>query len=289
MSDYLELMKQNMTLRGFSPHTHNAYLRELKLFENFHQQPAEDLNETHIRQYLLYLISTKKLSHSSVNIAYSALKFFYEFSLKRLLVLDSIPRAKRERRLPVVLSADEIQQILASLTSIKQQAIIMTIYGGGLRLSEATNLRIEDIDSKNMQIRVLRGKGNSTRYTILSQKNLLILREYWKMYRPDSWLFPSPAKSDSPLNPRSIESFFSNARRKAGIIKPASIHSLRHSFATHLLENGVNLRIIQQLLGHRDIDTTCLYLHLVSPKSLQISSPLDLWKVDNHGEDTNHG
>jgi integrase/recombinase XerD len=282
MSEYLELMKQNMELRGFSSNTNETYLRYLKYFEDFHQKPAEDLNDNHIREYLHHLIATKNASHSSVNIAYSALKFFFEFTLKRPLALQSVPRTKKERRLPVVLSPDEIQQILVSLTNLKHRTIIMTIYGGGLRLSEAAYLRIEDIDSKNMQIRVFAGKGNCTRYTILSQKNLLMLRDYWKTYRPSSWLFPAATNSNIPINPRCIEAFFLTARHKSGIIKPASIHSLRHSFATHLLENGVNIRVIQQLLGHKDINTTCRYLHLVSPKFLQISSPLDLWEEDNH-------
>jgi integrase/recombinase XerD len=280
MQHYLRLMKENMVLKGFSKNTQESYLSNLILFERFYNQEAQNLNETNIRDYLLYLINVKKCSNSTLNVAYSALKFFFTKTLKYSFNLEEIPRAKKQHRLPIVLSKVEINQILAATTNIKYKALFMTIYGGGLRLSEAANLKIEDIDSNNMQIRVLNGKGSSTRYTILSQKNLLILREYWKIHRPSLWLF-SGAIPNYHINPRTIGRTFTEIRKKAGIKKAASVHSLRHSFATHLLENGVNLRIIQLLLGHRNIKTTCTYLHVISPAVLNVSSPLDLLE-DSH-------
>lgn len=280
MSDYLELMKQNMDLRGFSPGTKEVYLRQLRFFMAYCQQPPEIMNETHVREYLQHLIITKNASHSSVNIAYNALKFFFEFSLKRDFIMKHIPRAKKEKRLPVVLSQEEVQQIFSVTTNLKHKAILMTIYGGGLRVSEAANLKISNIDSQNMQIHVQLGKGKVDRYTILSQTNLDILRQYWLRYRPKPWLFPG-ASSDKPISPDAIKQVFYQVKKKAGISKPASVHSLRHSFATHLLEAGTHLLYIQKFLGHVRIATTCRYLHLMRASILKVKSPLDFLDDEN--------
>lgn len=281
MSDPKELMQQNMVLRGFAPETQKIYLRQIHFFESFYKQLAEDLDSTAVREYLNHLISVKNISRSRVNIAYSALKFFFNSTLHRDWVMKEIPRAKKSRLLPVALSRQEIQHLFSVIPNLKHRTIFMTIYGAGLRISEAIHLKPEDIDSKNMQIRVRQGKGNADRYTLLSQKNLSILRDYWRAYRPSLWLFEGNIP-DKPIDPHSVQKIFQKARKKAGILKHATVHSLRHSFATHLLEDGVNIRIIQQLLGHSNINTTCRYLHLVNPKALHISSPLDsAWGDDN--------
>lgn len=277
MSNPKELMQQNMILRGFSPETQKVYLSQIRFFESFFQQPAENLDSSAVREYLHHLITVRNLSRSRINIAYSAMKFFFASTLQRDWVMKEIPRAKKDSRLPVVLNRVEIQHLFSVIPNLKHLTIFTTIYGSGLRISEAVHLKLEDIDSKNMQIRVRQSKGNSDRYTLLSQKNLLLLRDYWRKYQPSIWLFEGQ-NSTKPIDAHSIRKVFQKARKKAGILKPATVHSLRHSFATHLLEDGVNIRVIQQLLGHSNIHTTCHYLHLVSPHALHISSPLDSFK-----------
>jgi integrase/recombinase XerD len=273
MFEQLEVVKQTMELRGLSPHTKEAYFRQIKFFLSYHQKPAAELDGAHVRDYLYHLITVKNASRSTANLAYSALKFFFEYGLQRDLMMKHIPRSKKEKRLPVVLSQDEIQRIFSVISNLKHKAILMTVYSAGLRVSEAANLKITDIDSSNMQIRVNQGKGKVDRYTLLSKTNLEILRQYWRVYRPDCWLFPNYL--GHPITTRSIERFFSHAKQKAGIKKLASIHSLRHSFATHLLEDNVNMFYIQKLLGHASIKSTCVYLHLVRAGVLGVTSPLD--------------
>jgi integrase/recombinase XerD len=275
MTDYLRLMKQAMDLRGLRPGTQERYLSQLQFFMAYYQQPPETMEETHVREYLHHLIITKNASRSTVNIAYNALKFFFKYSLRRAFVMEHIPRAKKEKRLPVVLSQQEVRRILAATTNLKHRAILMTIYGAGLRVSEAARLKIANIDSNTMQIHVQLGKGNVDRYTILSQTNLDILRQYWATYRPKLWLFPG-ASSDKPISSASIQQLFYRVKKKAGISKPASVHSLRHSFATHLLEAGTHLLSIQKFLGHSRITTTCRYLHLMPASIMKVKSPLDL-------------
>ncbi|MCL6588972.1 MAG: site-specific integrase [Firmicutes bacterium] len=280
MSEYLEIMKQCMDLRGFSPHTKKAYLKEIRFFLAHHHQPVEFLTEKNIREYLYYLISSQDASNSKVDIAYSAIKFFFEFCLQQHLNFRYIPRSKKEKRLPCLLSRNEIKRIFDVTSNLKHKAILMTIYGAGLRVSEATHLQITDIDSSNMQIQIRQGKGKVDRYALLSQVNLNILRQYWTVYRPKNWLFPgSPA--NKPMDRTSINHIFYNMKLKAGITKNATVHSLRHSFATHLLEDGTSLLYIQKLLGHTRITTTCRYLHLARITTLNVTSPLDRMD-DNH-------
>jgi integrase/recombinase XerD len=179
MSNPKELMQQNMVLRGFAPETQKVYLSQIRFFESFHQQLAENLDSSAVREYLHHLIAVRNLSRSRINIAYSALKFFFVSTLQQDWVMKEIPRAKKISRLPVVLTRGEIQHLFSVvIPNLKHLTIFTTIYGSGLRISEAVHLKLEDIDSKNMQIRVRQGKGNSDRYTLLSQKNLLLLRDY---------------------------------------------------------------------------------------------------------------
>ena len=274
MSDYLEIMEQCMVLRGFSPSTKENYLRQVRFFLAYCHQPVELLTEKNIRDYLHYLISNKNASYSTVDIAYSALKFYFKFCLHQQWVFKHIPRSKKEKRLPCHLSRDEVKKIFDVTSNLKHKAILMTIYGAGLRVSEAVHLQIADIDSPNMQIRIQQGKGKVDRYTLLSQVNLNILRQYWTAYRPKNWLFPG-RPIDKPLDRVSVHLFFYKSKVKAGITKNATVHSLRHSFATHLLEDGVSLIHIQQLLGHARLSTTCRYLHLTRITTLNVTSPLN--------------
>jgi site-specific recombinase XerD len=241
---------------------------------HFHRSP-EELGEKEIRDYLHYLIQEKRASQSGVSQAYSALKFFYETTLKRDWNGFGIPRVQKGKKLPVVLSQQEIQVILSAIRNLKHRALLMTIYSAGLRLSEVVRLKVSDIDSQRMMIRVQQGKGQKDRYTLLAQRTLEVLRDYWKEYRPSGWLFPGKTAAE-PLSVSSVQKVFEKVLLRAGVKKQASVHTLRHSFATHLLEAGTDLYHIQRLLGHTTPNTTAVYLH-VSRKDLGgLISPIDL-------------
>ena len=284
MSELHDKMLQDMQLRGFSPNTQKTYLKNLQFFEKFFQKPARQLNQDDLRNYLLHLITVKKVSGEYVDSVYSSLKFFYEKTLGRTWNMTEIPRLKRTKKLPVVLSRNEIKQLLTVTSNLKFKAMFATAYSGGLRVSEIAHLKISDIDSENMQILIRQGKGDLDRFTLLSKTNLEILRHYWRQYRPIEWLFPGKLPGQ-PLRTRAIQDAFLKMRNKAGIDKKATIHSLRHSFATHLLENGTDILRIQRLLGHANISTTLLYLQVAKVKLLQVKSPLDsLDEVVEHGD-----
>jgi integrase/recombinase XerD len=228
-----------------------------------------------VKNYLHYIISKKKASCSSVNGCYSGIKFFYENVLGRDWNMRNVPRIKRHKKLPSVLSPREVKSLFDVTTNLKHKAILMTVYSAGLRVSEASRLKVIDIDSKSMQIIIRQGKGNKDRYSLLSNSNLEILREYFKVYKPKDWLFPGQVLGN-PLTTKSMGKVFQEAKTKAGITKKSSIHTLRHSFATHLLENKTDLCYIQQLLGHSNLSTTSVYLHLRRLDVLKIISPLDV-------------
>lgn len=275
MSDLKEQMKQNMVLRGFSPKTQYGYLNHVRYFQEHFQKPLEEMGESEIKEFLLYSITERKLSRAFVNTTYSALKFMYETTMGRNWDMHHIPRSKKEKRLPVPLSTDEIQKLFSVTSNLKHKTILMTTYGAGLRVSEVAKLTINDIDSKNMQILIRLAKGNVDRYSLLSHVNLEILRRYYREFQPKVWLFPGNIPGNH-IHTRSIQRIFEEAKDKAGINKKATVHSLRHSFATHLLEAGVNIVYIQKLLGHMNIRTTIQYLHLVRVKVLGVKSPLDM-------------
>lgn len=274
----MSILKENMTmdlqLKGFSEKTQKTYISHVKAYSKYFGQSPDMLGVNEIKQYLHYLITERKLSKAYINITYSALKFFYTVTLGREWEMKQIPRVKKDKKLPTVLSKGEVQKIFDATTNLKHKAILMTVYGGGLRVSEVANLKPGDIDSANMQIHIRLGKGNKDRYTILAKVNLTILREYWKLYRPGIWLFPSVNPVDH-LCTRTMERVFEQSKQKAGIKKDVSIHTLRHSFATHMLESGVAINYIQLLLGHTSPKTTCIYIHLARKDALNLKSPLD--------------
>jgi site-specific recombinase XerD len=265
----------DLELKGYSPKTVDAYVRYAKKFIQHYQEPIEQLRTDEIRNYLHYLIVNKKCSNSYVNVNYSALKFLYKNTLNKQWNVDKIPRLKKDKKLPVILSKQEVKSIFSVTSNLKHKAIFMTIYSAGLRISEANSLIIDDIDSNNMQIRVRQGKGKKDRYTLLSQKNLSILREYWKNYRPKYWLFPGNP-STKAISPRTIQQVFKQSLSKARINKNATVHTLRHCFATHLLEAGVDIFHIQKLMGHASPKTTAIYIHLTRKDILDVISPLDM-------------
>jgi|TARA_B100000315_G_scaffold12426_1_gene11768 site-specific recombinase XerD len=277
MSELRERLERDLELKGFSPRTRACYLSWVKDYARYFGRSPDQLGTEEIRIYLHYLIGEKKASRSGVAQAYSALKFFYTTTLERGFALSKIPRIKVSKKLPVVLSFAEIQAIFECVSNLKHRAILMTIYSAGLRLSEGAGLKVTDIDSQRMLIRVDQGKGNQDRYTLLSEDTLCILRRYWKICRPVEWLFPGTRK-DRSIHVSSIQKVFKQARQEAGIKKPASVHTLRHSFATHLLEAGADLFHIQKLLGHKSVKTTAIYLHVSRKDLTGIVSPLDFFQ-----------
>lgn len=268
-------MKMDMELKNLSKRTIETYLTCMKRFASYYGKSPDKIDHNVIRDYLYYLLKEKNLSQATINQTYSALKFFYETTLGRQWDALKIPRSRRIKKLPIVLSKKEVGAILDKLQNLKHRAILMTIYSGGLRLGEAINLKVSDIDSQRMMIRVCQGKGNKDRYTLLGKRTLETLRVYWKTYRPNDWLFPSTHR-DEPIGPSSIQKVFHEALIKARIKKKASVHTLRHSFATHLLEEGTEIPYIQNLLGHSDSRTTSIYLHVARKRLSKVVSPIDL-------------
>jgi integrase/recombinase XerD len=274
MGKLREQMKMDLKLKGYSPKTQAAYLGYMKNFVRYFGRSPAKMGEEEIREYLYHLVTEKDLGDSSINSAYSALKFFYKTTLGRDWNVAKIPRRKTEKRLPVVLDGSEIKQLFAVTTNLKHRALLMTTYSAGLRVSETAHLKVSDVDSKRMQLLVAQGKGKKDRYALLSRVTLNLLRDYWRQYRPFSWLFPGRLP-ERPISTRSIQKVFEKAKRKAGIKKPATVHTLRHSFATHLLEAGTDIYHIQKLLGHTSPKTTAIYIHLRRQDLLNIVSPLD--------------
>ena len=274
MGAFRDRMKMDMELKNFSIKTIKSYLSWMKNYTLHYGMSPDKLGDEDIRNYLYYLLKEKKASQSSVNQAYSALKFFYEKSLGRTWNEDKIPRSKVPKRLPVVLSKEEVQGVFSNTSSVKHRSALMTIYSGGLRLNEATHLKPTDIDSQRMTIKV-RGKGDKDRYTLLGEKALDILRTYWKLYHPSEWLFPSRIPGQ-PVSGSTVQKAFKKSLHLAGIKKKASVHTLRHSFATHLLESGTNLFYIQRLMGHTTSKTTAVYLHVTRKDLTSVKSPIDL-------------
>ena len=279
MSQLRNQMKADLELKGYSPKTVSSYIKQVEGFASYFGKSPDKLGEDEIKKYLHHLITLQR-SDSYINSAYSSLKFLYQVTLKRNWNSIRIPRTKMRKRLPEVLDTSEIKALLNVTTNLKHRAILMTTYAAGLRVSETANLRVGDIDSKRMQIRVQQGKGNKDRYTILSEINLTLLRRYWEEYRPKTWLFPG-SMLDKAITTRTIQKVFENNKTKAGITKNVSVHSLRHSFATHLLESGTDLYYIQRLMGHSSAKTTSIYIHLKQENLLKIKSPLDCWDSDD--------
>ena len=276
METYKEQMQRDMVLRNLSPKTQYLYHNAARGLESHFNKPPDQLNTDDVKSFLVSIVRDRKLSQSSLKIAYSALRFLYETTLGKGWVIDRIPYPKTTRMIPHVLSKGEIQKIFDATVTLKQRAMLMVTYSAGLRANETARLKITDIDSSRMLIRVEQGKGNKDRHTLLSQVALETLRAYWKEYRPKEWLFPRGTNPVEPVPVETIQTAFKRAKRSANLRKPASCHTLRHSFATHLLEAGVDLHTIQVLLGHSSIRTTTVYLHVSNKSLAKIVSPLDL-------------
>jgi len=273
-------MLEDMGIRNFAENTQLSYLQQVSAYARYFHRSPEQLGPEQVRAYQVHLTKTRKLSPASVGIATSALRFLYKVTLKKTWALDDIPMPKRPFKLPVVLSPEEVMHFLNSVVSLKHRTILTAAYAAGLRVSEATHLLVTDIDSQRMVIRVDQGKGHKDRYVMLSPRLLEELRTYWKAVRSKTWLFPGDIPG-RPITRDAVRLACQKARRAAGIAKPITPHSLRHAFATHLLEAGTDVRTIQLLLGHRSLATTSRYLKIATSTVCATTSPLDLLpKVD---------
>jgi integrase/recombinase XerD len=266
---------EDMQLRGLAPTTQRSYIHYVADFANFYKTSPEQLDLEAIRQYELYLLNERKLSPESINCFVAAIQLLYTVTLELPWGKECFPRVRRGHKLPVVLSAEEVGQFFEHVPSLKYRAALMICYGAGLRISEAAGLKVGDIDSSRMLIRVREGKGQKDRYSMLSPRLLAVLRCYWRAARPSGWLFPSTWRLDRHINVASLSQACRDANRTSGIGKRITAHTLRHSFATHLLENGTDTRVIQVLLGHSRIDTTARYTAVSAKVVAATLSPLD--------------
>jgi integrase/recombinase XerD len=267
-------MTEDMLLRNRSPKTIKAYIGWVADFAQYFHTSPDRLGPEHIRSYLLHLLQERQASWDVYRQARLALRFFYTVTLGREWVVDRIPQPKVPKKLPVVLSRDEMARFLDALENPKHRALLMTAYAGGLRLSEVAHLRVEDIDSARMVIHVRQAKGQKDRVVMLSPRLLEVLRAYQKLYRPGPFLFPGQ-KPDRAVALRTVQMVCRRALEASGLSKHVHMHTLRHSFATHLLESGTDLRTIQVLLGHRSFSTTARYLHVTTAALQSTRSPLD--------------
>lgn len=267
--------EEKLKLKGYSKKTIKVYLNHIKNFISFlDSNNVEEISEQSINSYILFLLEEKELSHSFVNQAISSIKFLVDKILYQNVNESEVYRPKQEHKLPNILNKKEIAKILEKTVNQKHKSILYVIYSAGLRVGEVVRLKCKDIDSERMLIKVKQSKGRKDRYTLLSKACLKQLRKYYKLYKPEKWLFPG-GKVGKHLTERSVQRIFKKACSKSNITKEVSVHSLRHSFATHLLEKGTDLRFIQKLLGHKSTKTTEIYTHVSNKDISKISNPLD--------------
>ncbi len=267
-------MIKTLKLRQYSPSTIKTYISMFRMFmEYYSEKQLDEITEEEIRDYLLFLVEEKNVSQSHQNQSINAIKFYYEKVLGQPVKKYYIQRPRSEKKLPVVCSVEEVAAILKGTTNLKHKCILYLIYSAGLRLSEVIHLRPTDIDSDRMTIHIRHAKGKKDRISLLSDKTLTLLRQYYKEYRPKTWLFEG--QFDNQYSPRSVQNILQTALRTTKIRKKVTVHTLRHSFATHLLEGGVDLRYIQNFLGHESTRTTQIYTHVTKKGIDKIKSPLD--------------
>ena len=267
MSPLRTRMVEDMQLHGFSRSTQQAYVHSIaKLAQHYHKSP-DLVCEDELRQYFLELTQHQKVSHSTATVDLCAIKFLFQTTLQRPWPSLLLMRPPRHQKLPVVLSREEVSRVLFAIRFPVYRACLSLIYSCGLRLSEGVFLRVKDIDSSRMMVRVL-GKGSKEREVPLPERTLFLLREFWRTHRSTEWLFPARIRREGPsqpVQPKHVQQAFRRALRQSGVRKAAHVHSLRHSYGTHLLEAGVNLRVIQAILGHQSPRTTAIYTHLTPP------------------------
>ena len=276
MTELRSNMIKSMELRNLSKNTQRSYLESVSGLAKYYKKSPDKISKSMVEDYLLYLKNDKKHASNSVGTVVSGLRFLYNHVLSN--AENSPDYAQRKtRKLPTVLTQEEVWQIINVPDNLKHRLILMTTYSAGLRASEVTVLKAKHIDSKRMLIKVENGKGGKDRYTLLSERLLKELRHYYKTFQPKTYLFPSSYKDKALLCYESVRSIYENARKKVGIKKGPGLHTLRHSFATHLLEAGYDIRKIQILMGHKSLSTTMIYLHVSRETLSKIKSPLDLF------------
>lgn len=269
-----------MQLHRLAPATQRVYIDAVRSLATFYHQSPDRLTPRQVQDYLHHLLVDRKLSWSSCNIATHAFRFLYVKTLEREEFRLGLPRCRREQKLPEILSTEEVERLLTVPGNPKHRALLMTTYAAGLRVGEVVRLQLTDINSARMAIIVRQGKGYKDRHTLLSPRLLNELRAYWKLQRPQLWLFPGKDPK-GPLNRATAGKIYRQAKQDAGIKRRGGIHTLRHCFATHLLESGVDPRTLQILLGHRSLKTTVRYLQVTRDHALSVRSPLDLLALDH--------
>ena len=279
MTTLRQKLIDEIQLRGFSPHTQDSYVRWVTGLARFYHRPPDQIGDDEIKAFLLHLLRVKQLAVSSIIVAVSALRFFFGQVLHRptQALEQALPRMKKPVLRPKLYSVQELEQLFGCPgLNPKHRTLFLTTYAAGLRVSEVCRLRLADLLSDRHQIHVVQGKGQKDRYTLLSPRLLVELRTYWRLYRPKEWLFPSRVYPDRPITEDAVQRAFTAAVARAGLPDRGGIHSLRHSFATHLLEAGIDLLTLQRLLGHSRLATTTTYLHVRQERLAQVSSALDL-------------
>lgn len=271
-------MERELKIRGYCPKTRKAYRNKVTAFGLFIGRKLAEADERQIMEFLFHLVDTKKASQSTVNQTISAIKFLYNAVLKSPKVVGEVPRPRREHKLPNVLSRNELTRLFEETANPKHHLLLMLTYGAGLRVSEIVSLQLEDIDADRGLIHIRRAKGKKDRYTILAAAVMDELHNYLNLYRPERWLFPGGIEGRH-LSARTAEKILENARERTGISKRFSMHTLRHSFATHLMEDGTDLRYVQELLGHSRPETTMVYTHVTKKDIPRIRSPLDNFSI----------
>jgi integrase/recombinase XerD len=275
MTELRRRMEDDMVARGLAERTRESYLWAVTGLARFYRRSPDQISDDEVQAYLVHLLRERQRSWSTCNVVAHGLRFFYHTTLKRDRATFAIPAPRQRQRLPAILSREEVEGVITHVTNLKHRTMLLTAYAAGLRLNEVLHLRVTDIDSARMTIRVEQGKGGKDRYTVLRPRLLEALRAYWKLARPRPWLFPSSA-TGQPMDPSALQRAYTTAKRRAGITKPGGIHALRHAFATHLLEAGVDIHTIQRLLGHGSISTTTRYFQLTRHTEAGPDSPLDL-------------
>lgn len=287
MTELREKMIRAMELRNLSKNTQRAYLGAVSGLAKHYMKSPDQVTKEMMEDYFLYLRQDKGHAPTSIGGVITGLRFFYNHVLCQESLAPECTFKKKPRKLPTVLSQEQIWKIIHATENVKHRLILMATYSAGLRASEVINLKAEHIDSERMLIKVVDGKGRKDRYTLLSEKFLQELRQYYKTYRPKPYLFPSSFKRRTSLSYETLRGIYDKARRKAGIKKGSGLHTLRHSFATHLLENGYDIRKIQILLGHSSLSTTMIYVHVSRQTLSKIKSPLDSYNPQKQGRDDN--
>jgi site-specific recombinase XerD len=275
MTELRRRMDDDMVARGLAERTRESYLWAVTGLARFYRRPPDRISDDEVQAYLVHLLRERQRSWSTCNVVANGLRFFFHTTLKRDRTTFTIPAPRQRQTLPAILSREEVEHIVAHAPNPKYRTMLLTTYAAGLRLNEVLHLRVSDIDSTRMTLRVEQGKGGKDRYTVLSPRLRDALRAYWILVRPRTWLFPSQ-ETGQPLHPTALQRAYHLAKLRAGIRKPGGIHGLRHAFATHLLEAGADIHTIQRLLGHGYISTTTRYFQLTRHTEIGPDSPLDL-------------